>query len=1181
MPKLCKIKCFAQVLVCAVAIGVASGQATNSGDIRGTATDRTGALIPGVTVSVLNVNTGVEKEFTTDKDGLFDTSSIVAGTYKITFSKQGFQTYVRGPVTVEVGFTTVNAPLKIGAASDTVTVNTDVPLLHTESGDLTSTLEAHDMEQLPNIGGSNGPDWQNFMILLPGTSGAVSGSQGSTNPGQEVSSNGNLPYTNVLQDGASTTLPSSQNANPATFEDVQELQVSLSSFSAQYGVGGMVINQITKGGTDKFHGVLYEYFQNRSLNSLPASYTGSPETLPALNYDDFGGTISGPVKIPILKLDKKAFFFFGYDQIHNNTVGQNTNTIPDTTVMSGQFTDPNSYTLYDPTTQTIAYDANGNPYPVRKSFLSEYGVNAIPAGLIDKVSNAFQQFYPTPTNHIPYGQFSTGTLNNEGVYSDNFYSQPATPTPWNRYFGRLDYDVTPKNRLTLSDTQANELAPSQNQVAACPIGCEEADIDNNNAQVTDVWNISPRVVNEARFGYTDQLNFYQDSTTGLNYPQNIGWQFAEANVLPSVEFYRTYPYAWIEPAVNAQYKEFTFDPSDVVTMIRGKHVLHFGGEFAFYRDDTTQWGNINAGTFEFCNAGNNCYTSEWTLNSAGVASPDSSTGEEYADFLLGYAGGWNASVTPEVGARLKKPQMFIQDDWKIRPNLTVNLGLRYEISHGYNEVKGNEASFDPTVLNTANNTLGAYWYGETKANGRSSLEANVFTTVMPRVGFSWLVHPNTTLRGGFGEYSYNFSLDTYASIGGGLGGSVSSTGSLYDNSNGIYPVTKFDGPGTSYPLGGGTVAPLPYTSASQSPTRFNGQSATYIPFHTPIPKIYQWNLGIEQEIGTNVAATLSYVGSHGLNLAFPTDINAVPVSDINPNASNDQAGCGSGASTCLQPYPLYQGISGSIYNAISNYDSLQATLTKRLSSGLSLSANYTWSHLLDDQDSSGWGSRGGPQNYQYATTLTQNLTYKNYGNSNFDVRNAFKTFVVYDLPIGKGRQFLNNNWLLDEVIGGWQVSGTVVLSTGNPFTVFTSNTLYQGTGSAFPNRIPGVSLTPPGGRKPAEWINPAAFSNPGNGVFGNEQRNTAYGPGFESENMSALKAFDLPWERMKLSFRIDASNVFNHTSLGSATETLSSTNATTGAAIPVGGAYTNVTTNSITGSQISGRDIQLGARLSF
>jgi hypothetical protein len=1168
------IRCFAAAALCAFGLVSANAQSTNSGDIRGTVTDSSGALIPNVQVSVLNVNTGIEKLLTTNRDGLYDTSSIVAGTYKLTFTKQGFETYVRGPITVEVGYTTVNAPLKIGAATETITVNTDVPLLHTEGGDQTSTLEAKDMEQLPNIGGSNGPDWQNFMILLPGTSGTSGGSQGSSNPGQEVSSNGNLPYTNVLQDGASTTLPSSQNANPATFEDVQELQVSLSSFSAQYGVGGLVINQITKGGTDKFHGVLYEYFQNSSLDSLPASYN-SMGVVNKLNYDDFGGTVSGPVKIPVMNLDKKAFFFFGYDQIHDNGLSSGTNTIPTAAVMSGQFTAPNSYTIYDPTTQTIAYDAHGNPYPVRKTFQSEYGSNAIPTSLIDSVSNNFQQYYPTTTNHIPYGHFTNQgeSANFEGVYSNNFFAQYPSPTPWKRYFGRLDYDITSKNRFTMSDTQGNEIENSDNAVTACPIGCQGGDVDNNNAQVTDVWNISPKLINEARFGYTDQLNFFQDLSTGTGVPSKLGWKFAEGNILPAVQFQRNYPYAWIEPATNAQYKEFVFDPSDVVTMIRGKHVLHFGGEFAFYRDDTTTWGNVNGGTLVF----NGSYTENWTLNGSGVASPNGNSGEEYADFLLGYSSYWSAGVTPEIGARLKKPQMFVQDDWKVRPNLTVNLGLRYEISHGFNEVKGNEASFDPTVVNPANNSLGAYWFGETKANGRNAMQANVFSTVMPRVGFSWLVRPSTTFRGGFGIYSYNFSLDTYGAVGSGLAGSVSYSGSLSDNSNGIYPVTKFNGNGTSYPLGGGTSAPLPFTSPSQSPTRFNGQGATYVPFHTPIPKIYQWNLGVEQQIGTNIAATLSYVASHGFNLAFPTDINAVPVNDLSPS---DQTGCGSGASTCLQDYPLYQGIGGSVYNAISNYDSLQATITKRLSRGLSLSANYVWSHLLDDQDSSGWGSRAGPQEYQYATTLTQNLTYKNYGPSNFDVRNAFKSYVVYDLPFGKGRQFLNNNWLVDELVGGFQISGTLVLSAGNPFPIYTTgNNLYQGTGSQYANRVPGVTLIPQGGRSIYNWVNPAAFSNPGNGVFGDAQRNPVVGPGWQSENMSALKAFSLPWERMKLSLRVDAQNVFNHTSIGNpGSITLTGGN---GPGNPYTASTAGAGNREITGSTISGRNIQIGARLAF
>ncbi len=1120
-------------------------QSTNSGDIRGVVTDATGAVIPGVTVTVLNVQTGVSKDFPTNQDGLYDTSSIVPGDYKLTFRTNGFEELVRGPITLQVGLTTVNAQLKVGSTQQMVTVTTNVPLLNTETGDQTSTLNSKDMAQLPNIASSNGPDWENFMILLPGAAGTPGSNAGSSNPGQAVSTNGNMPFNNVLADGASTTLPSSQNANPAVFEDVDELQVSLSSFSAQYGVGGLIINQITKGGTSQFHGSGYEYFQNDALNAANYGF-GSKVEVPFLRYDNFGGTISGPVAL--LGLRKKAFFFFGYDQIIDNTVSASFQTVPTPAIMAGDFT--GSYPLYDPTTQTIAYDTKGNPYPVRQSFLSEYGSNAIPANLIDAVSAKFQQYYPTASNHIPYGHFVNGNLLTTGVLQNNFYSQVPQPRPWRRYFGRLDYDITPNNRLTMSDTQGDELENGDNAVTACPIGCQFGDVDNNNAQITDVWNISSHTVNEARMGYTSQLNFFSDQGTNTGIPGKLGWQFAKANVLPSVQFQRNYPYAWIEPATNAEYKEFVFDPSDVVTMIRGKHILHFGGEFTFYRDDATPWGNINAGTLQF----DGVYTENWTLDSQGIASPNTSSGEEYADFLLGLAQNWNAGVTPEYGARLKKPQMFVQDDIKLKPNLTVNLGVRYEISHGFNEIRGNEATFDPTVINPATNTPGAYWYGSTHANGRDSLQDDVYSTVLPRVGASWLARPDTTVRGGFGLYSYNYSLDNYGS---GMGGAVSSSGSFNDQSNGIYPTVKFGGTGNVY----GTATPLPYTAASTDPTRFNGQGGSYNDFHTPIPKIWQWNFGLERQLGANFVTTVTYVASHGFNLTFPTDINAVPEDKL---SSND---------TQYRPYSNFQGIGGNLYQAISNYNSLQTTITKRLSNGLSFSFNYVWSHMLDDQDSSGWGSHSGPQNYQHVSSLTLNQSSKNYGPSNFDIRNSFKGYAVYELPFGRGKMFLNQSRLLDGVVGGWQISGTIVESSGNPFQVFGNGNTYTQAGSQYPNRNAAVGIKPQGGRTYNEWYNPAAFSAPGNGNFGTLGRNPLVGPGLNYVNMSGGKTFTMPGERVKLQIRCDAQNAFNHPSFGVPNGTLATPD--------TNGNYTGPTTGQINSLTVGGRSVQLGARLSF
>ena len=1155
------------LLVSGILIGgsrTSFGQAINAGDIRGTVTDTTGALVPEVTVSVLNVDTGVAKDYSTNEDGLYDTSSIVAGRYKLTFKKSGYETFVRGPVTVDVGLTSVDAQLKIGEVTVAVTVNTDVPLLNTASGDQTVTVEASTMALLPQVGTANnsGNSWENFIIMLPGTSGTAGSAQGSASPGQTASSNGNLPFSNVLADGATSTLPASQNANPAVFDDLAEVQVSLSSFSAQYGVGGMIINQITKGGTDKFHGTAYEYLDNNALNAAPFGF-GTKETVPLLRYNDYGGTIGGPIPIPQFR--KKAFFFFGYDRIDNNGNSTGFQTVPTSAIMSGNFT--GSYTLYDPTTQTIGTDSAGNPYPIRKSFASEYGSNEIPAAMFDNVSTILQQYYPGGTantglsnnvGHFVQTNQGSSNLQANGVYQNNWYDSYPVPRPWRRFFGRLDYDVTPNNRITLSDNQGDELENGANPVTPCPFACQLGDVDNNVGQITDVWNISPNTINEARMGYTDQLNFFSDSTTGQNYPSKLGWQFGKANIIPALQYVRNYPYAWLDPATNAEYKEFAFDPSDVVTMIRGKHVLHFGGELAFYRDDATNWGNLNGGTVQFSGE----YTENWTLNAAGVASPNSSSGEEYADFLLGYITNWNAGFTPEFGGRLKKPQMFFQDDWKVGRNLTVNLGLRYEISHGFNEVIGNEATFDPTVKND-DGTLGAYWYGSTHANGRTALQKDVYSTWLPRVGFAWAPIPKTTLRGGYGLYSYNYSLDVEGS---GMGAAVASSGSFNDVSNGIYPVTKFDGPGTLYPLGGGAATALPYTSASTDPGRFNGQGGSYNPYNTPIAKINQWNLAVERALSTDYVVTVAYVGSHGFNLPFPTDLNAVPEGDL---SSND---------TQYAPYPNYQagGLGGNLYQAISNYHSLQTSISKRMTHGLSMSFNYTWSHMLDDQDSSGWGSHGGSQVWQHASSLHLNQAALNYGPSNFDQRQAFKGYVVYQLPFGKGKMFMNNSTLADEVLGGWQIAGTVLELAGNPFQPSSPGSLYTHAGTQFPNRVPGVSLTPPGGKSWHNWFNEAAFSQPLAGQFGTAQRNTLVGPGINEFTLSAGKEFSI-WEQVKFQLRCDATNAFNHPSFGAIAGGNNGNFGLTG-----GGPGLPFTGTAILSSTtVGGRDVQVSGRISF
>jgi hypothetical protein len=662
------------------------------------------------------------------------------------------------------------------------------------------------------------------------------------------------------------------------------------------------------------------------------------------------------------------------------------------------------------------------------------------------------------------------------------------------------------------------------------VNCQSQDVSRHNAQITDVWTISPNVINELRMGYTNQLNFFVPASLGEGFPAKLGWQFAKADVFPNVNVTGFYGLA---SATNAVYKEHVYDPSDVVTLVRGKHILHFGGEYLIFKENSTAWGNTNAGTMGYTGI----YTSSTNLAIG--------NGLSYADFLLGQTQNWSAQVTPEFGGRMSLPQMFVQDDFKVTQNLTLNLGLRYQIQTGWNEVKGNMAVFDPTVQNPATGTLGAMWYGTTKANGRSTLQAPVYNTFLPRVGFSWLLHGDTTLRGGFGLYAYNWSRDTY---GAGMGSAFGQQGNRSDQTPNVTPVVVLSSSGSN----------LPYLPATTDPAGFNGRQVNYNQYHTPVGGSYQWNLSMQKQIGNDMVAELSYVGSHGHDLPFPVDVNQVPKEKLAP------------VDTQFRPFPQYQGIQGSTNNAISNYNSLQAVIQKRMTHGLDFNFGYVWSHFLSDIDSSGWGSRAGTQNYQDAYHPAAN-----YGNANFDVRNAFKGSAVYQLPFGRGRQFANNSTLLDLLIGGWQTAGTLVIQSGQPFTVTmsdkTSSYTLTSNGQWYPNVIGNAKLNSHGafhGTK--QWFNESAFAQPAPGTLGNSGRNSLSGPGLTNVNFSLGKVFSI-WENVKFQLRADASNIFNHPSfnLPNGALTLNSAGAvTTG-------------TSTINSTTINGRNLQLLGKVTF
>lgn len=1121
------------------AVGLGFAQSRNTGEVRGTVTAG-GAVLPNVTVTLTNIETGETKVFFTNESGIYDTVSTPAGSYNITFTATGFKKLLRGPITLHVDTITEDASLEVGSATETVTVTAENELLHTETAHLGQTFEAKTIEQLPQIGaGVTGNDWANFNVLLPGAAGSATqpGSEGSGsyNAGDAVSINGNLPnYANYLQDGGVVQLPVSNNVDNTLFEAVQEVQITTSAFSAEYGIGGAVFNQITKNGTNAFHGSAYEYWQNSVLNAPPRFWaikksTGllAPQDVGYIRYNEWGGSIGGPI------IKNKLFFYFVRDKITNNGAASATSGTTPTLAARGQGTaHPGAFdftglpTLYDPA-------SCNTPGCTRTSFAAENtgalaGVNAIPANRVDPVAAKILAYYPLPTG--------TGT-------TSNYSTLLPTPNPNLRYFGRIDYDVSAKHRVSFSISQKDNPGVNKYGPFPCPINCFSGDIDGYNAQITETWQISPTKVNQFRMAYTKQGNWFVPFTIGYNAASTLGLQYAKANVFPQVNISGADQCCnGLAPGTNAIYIEHLYDPSDVLTLIHGRHVLHFGAEVLMGEGNTTPWGNITSGNFTF--TGN--YTSQ-----NGVAA--NTTGSGLADFLLGNVQSWSATNQATSYARLKSPQFFVQDEFKVRPNLTLNFGLRYQATTGFHEINNSLGGFNPTlplsctvdaVGNSCSNfhntnyngTLGSLWFAP--QDNRDSLQKPIYNIVLPRVGFAWSVKNDTVLRGGYGLYAYNFSQDNYGN-GIGFGALGTSTGNTSDPhaGTGPTPLISLSASATTAASVLNYVVGSPNAkNVSQYLNLATPANVTYVPYDVPVAKIHEWQLSLEHQFAQNYMASIAYVGSHAADLQFPTDLNQITsASGLAASVANK------GFVQSARPFPAWGQITGNNFNAISNYNAMQAQITKRFSNGLNFSFNYVWSHFLDEQDSGGWGSRGGTQYWQIA-----NNPAANYGNSNFDLPNAFKGYASYDLPFGQGKPYLSGSKVGDSVVGGWRLSGTFIRQSGVPFTVVNNsndNSKYTGcaqggssTGGAvnngcnwFPNVAGSTSVSNPG---PDGWFNTAAFvpaAPTGGFAFGNEVRNSMRGPRLTVFNMSLAKGINFT-ERVHLELRSDWANVFNHPS---------------------------------------------------
>ena len=1063
---------------CAALLSTAAawGQATNSADVTGSVTDSSGAVVPGVTVVVNDLDKNVERSFTTNNSGIYDTGPLVpADHYLIIFKKDGFTSVQRGPMTLTSGVIGLNVQLTVGQSSQTVVVQEQgAPLLETSTAEISQTVPQETLQSIPQTGGT--PDWQSFLTFLPGTRGNGTNNNSAGMGG--VSVNGSMPFSNALMDGASTSSPMSNNViNTPIFDTIAEVKMSDSLFSAQYGTGGILYNQISKGGTNQFHGMGYDYFKNTALNATPFGFNGVAGRNAPIHYNDFGGNFGGPV------IKNKIFAFFALENIVSHGTGAvSFISVPTPAMRAGDFS--GLAPIYNPTTQTVDPTTGA---VTRQPFVN----NQIPASMFDTVAKNIQSYFPAPNR--------PGTVAN-GVTTNNYSYQLPSSSPKRKYFGRFDADVTSNNRITGSASWND--GPSIGVGPVCPLNCTNSDIFNTTNQLSDYWTITPHMINEARIGFMGEYDLITPDTLGQGYPGKLGLGIGKADVFPAISITNIYGLGPGSPSF-ANYKENNIDISDQVTLIKGRHILHFGGEVIIFRADSTAWGSINSANLGFTGV----YTAGSNLGPLA-----STSGVAYADFLLGYAKSWSASVSPEYGGRLKNPGVFIQDDYKLSPKLTLNLGLRWEGNTGWSEIHGNERGFDSTVINPATNTPGAMWYAGSQTNGRTSLQKGVWNIWMPRFGFAYQAGNKTTVRGGFGLYTYPWNVDTY---GGGLGSAFSTSGNQTDSTNNVQPVVLLSSDGnTNYQGSKGSAINTLYRNAPTTPQAYNGQNVGFVQYTSPVPVLKSWNLTVQRQVSSNMVAEVAYIGSHGSHLAFITDLNQVPEKLLAPNDA------------ASRPYPQFQSVTGYTTQGISSYHAFQSQITRRLTNGLLFNFNYTWSHMLDNQDSSGWGSLQGATPYQKAYDPMAN-----YGASNFDVRHMLKGHVSYDLPFGRGRRFVNTSRVLDGAIGGWQLFGDFVAQTGSPFTpTMATNNSYSLSSNAswYPNVV-GNPTAVSGGQSINSWFNTAAFAAPAPGTFGNMGRNIVYGPKLNAINMSLHKIFTIT-ERIKLDFSANATNLVNHPS---------------------------------------------------
>jgi hypothetical protein len=1048
-------------------------RAQSTGSITGSVADSSGASITGASVTITETRTNTQRVLVTDANGRFVANVLQVGTYAVKVSAPGFRLTERTGILLEAEASPdINFTLSPTSVSENVTVEANSVEVETSNASLSQVVHSEQVADLP----LNGRNFVELATLAPGVStgdqpndffsgGAASGSETSIRGSFSLSVAGSRENrTDWLYDGVDDgELTSGALGVVPSVDALQEFNVLTSNYSIEYGTrAGPTVLLNSKSGSNQFHGTLFDFVRNTDLNASSYFSPINPEYI----RNQFGGSIGGPI------VKDKAFFFFDYEGTRNIQGIPSLTQVPTQLEREGNFTEsfPGApeVPIYDPNTTTI------DPTTGQMS-RSQFTGNIIPQNRINSIAQTMLNYLPLP--------------NVQGVLSANYVDVPKEKYSDNKFDFRLDYTFSPSDRAfaRFSRDQASVYVPSGLPgFGAQPGGyASNQQLDNHgrNLAISETHIFSSGKINQFTAGYNrifDHIISYGD---GTNWSDQLGIPNANLGSYFSSGF------------LNTQFNEGYWGLGDrgFSPIQDGTNVFHYSDDFEWVHGSHSLSMGMGVRFFQLNELGDAFPMGEMSFDNLFTAgflngSLNGATGNPIASFLLGIPAGGehdNEFAGAISGRRWKEFRPYFQDNWRLRPNLTVQLGLAWNYTTPTVEAQNRYSNFD-----FATGQLLIAGVNSSKTAGLSSY----YLGFEPRIGFNYTPFSRkNSIRGGYAilhDAGWNLGAEGLD-----LNPPFYSTYSF--QADDITPVTT---------LSQGFPVPVKPTASTLSGNVYS-QNTNF-----RLGMIQQFNLNVQRELPAGVIATIGYMGSRSSHLQTAEwNLNTAP-----PNPQIDP--------TNLRPYPQFYDIIGVLDRGLARYDSLQVKAEKAYKNGLYFLVSYAYAKGFDNGLNDDLGSMVGVAYYP----LTPPPGFSDKGLSVIDQTNNFSASVLYRLPFGRGAHYgANASGVTDTLIGGWQLNTIAHIGSGFPMGLSTGVN-DSGTALGYLGNRPDQTCS---GKlshtTPQEFFNTSCFVDPPAGVLGDASRTPLYGPDFVNFDASLFKTFHI-YESTQLEFRAEVFNLFNH-----------------------------------------------------